>query len=115
MDTISLPGGGVRKGTPQSAFVKLERSGPTSTRGGGNAVWFLEGNVLTFLRTYEGGAMKATFAVTRTGTSLRCSASVSWPKEVGVPTIKLRGEDQASVEILSARQTASSCRIGKKP
>jgi hypothetical protein len=46
-----------------------------AARGGGHGVWFFDSNILTFVRTYEGGAMKATFAVSRTGTELRCSAT----------------------------------------
>lgn len=108
---------GEKRGGPDSAVVKLgiPRAMLIAPRGGGHGVWFFDGNVLTFLRTYEGGAMKATFAVSRTGPDLRCNASVSWPKEVGVPTIRLRSlVDDAKVEIVSATQTASSCRIAKK-
>ena len=97
-------------------FVR-ELESPTTTavtRGGGHGVWFFERNVLTFVRTYEGGAMKTTFSVTKTETGLRCNAAIVWPKEVGVPTIKFKSADGAKIEIVSAPQTASTCRIVKK-
>ena len=59
--------------------------------------------------------MKATFAVTKTETDVRCSATLVWPKEVGIPTIKFKGVDGAKIEIVNAPQTASSWRrITKK-
>lgn len=93
----------------------------TQSRGGGTFVWLFEAGALTFLRTYEGGAMKAIFAVTRTDAGFACTAKVSWPKETGVPTIVMRAfEDNRKVEIISAKQSASSCTIkpaseGQKP
>ena len=113
--TASTPKGNITRG-PQTFVQQLEIPAKAAVpRGGGDAVWFFDDNVLTNLRTYEGGAQRATFAVTRTGADLRCSATVVWPKEVGVPTIKLRSlVDNAKVEIVSAKQTSSSCRIVKK-
>jgi hypothetical protein len=84
----------------------------TRSRGGGDEIWIFDPGVLTFLRTYEGGAMNATFAVTRTDAGFACTAKVSWPKETGVPTIVLRSfEDNSKIEIISAKQSASSCTI----
>jgi hypothetical protein len=86
----------------------------TRSRGGGDEIWIFDPGVLTFLRTYEGGAMNATFAVTRTDAGFACTAKVSWPKETGVPTIVLRSfEDNSKIEIISAKQSASSCTMSK--
>jgi hypothetical protein len=74
--------------------------------------WLFEDGALTFLRTYEGGGMKATFTVARSATGFGCTANVSWPREEGIPTIKLRSFDNITpIEILSTKQIASSCRI----
>jgi hypothetical protein len=103
-------------------LITLGVSKETRSRGGGNFVWLFEAGALTYLRTYEGGAMNATFAVTRTDAGFACTAKVSWPKETGVPTIVLRSfVDNSWVEIISAKQSASSCTIkpasdeGQKP
>jgi hypothetical protein len=95
-------------------LVTLGRPNETPSRGGGHQVWIFDAGVLTFLRTYEGGGMKGTFAVTRSGAGFSCTASVSWPREVGVATIIMRSYvDNAMVEIVSAKQSASSCTISK--
>jgi hypothetical protein len=95
-------------------LIALGVSKETRSRGGGTFIWLFEAGALTYLRTYEGGAMKATFAVTRTDAGFACTANVSWPKETGVPTIVLRSfVDNSKVEIISAKQSASSCTISK--
>jgi len=66
------------------------------------------------MRTYEAGALKATFAVTRSETGFACTAGASWFKETGMPTIVLRSFlDNARIEIVSAKQSSSSCSISK--
>ena len=86
----------------------------TKSRGGGYEIWVFDLGVLTFLRVYEAGALKGTFTVTQTDAGFACTANVSWIKEKGVPTIVLRSfVDNSEVEIISAKQSASSCSISK--
>jgi hypothetical protein len=95
-------------------LIPLGVAKETSSRGGGTSLWRFEAGSLTYLRTYEAGAMKATFAVTRTDSGFACIANVSWPKETGLPTIVMRSfVDDSRVEIISAKQSASSCTISK--
>jgi hypothetical protein len=95
-------------------LIPLGVSLETPSRGGGTFLWRFEAGVLTFLRTYEAGAMKATFVVTRTDAGFACTANVSWAKETGMPTIVLRSYvDNSKFEIISAKQSASSCTISK--
>jgi hypothetical protein len=95
-------------------FISLGVPKETRSRGGGDQIWIFDPGVLTYLRTYEGGAMNATFAVTRTDAGFACTAKVSWPKETGVPTIVLRSfEDNSKIEIISSKQSASSCTMNK--
>src|SRR5712691_1997877 len=85
-------------------LVPLGRPAEISSRGGGHRIWIFDPGVLTLLRTYEGGAYKTTFAVTRSEAGFSCTASVSWPRETGVPTIVLRSPyDGGRVEIVSAK------------
>jgi hypothetical protein len=104
---------GVKK-TPveRGGLIKLARPNETRSRGGGHQVWVFEDGALTYLRTYLGGAMKAIFSVTRKGGDFACTTSVEWLREEGVPSIVMRSpHDKSRVEIVSTRQTASSCKI----
>jgi hypothetical protein len=95
-------------------LIHLGTPKETRSRGGGDEIWIFDPGVLTYVRTYEGGAMKAIFAVTRTEVGFACTANVAWIKETGVPTIVMRSfVDNSHVEIVSAKQSASSCTISK--
>jgi len=106
---------GTRSGPQEGGgLVTLGLTGDADSRGGGHRVWSFEAGVLTFLRTFEGGAMKATFAVTRTDAGFDCTANVSWPRETGVPNIVMRSIfDDGKMEVVSSKQTASSCKVAK--
>lgn len=95
-------------------FTVLEVAKETRSRGGGSEIWLFEAGALIYLRTYEVGAMKAIFSVTRTDGGFACRANVFWPKETGKPSIVMRSfVDNSSVEIITAKQSASSCTISK--
>jgi hypothetical protein len=94
------------------ATVNLARPKETKSRGGGHMLWIFENGVLTFLRTYQGGGMQASFTVARKAAGFTCSANASWPREAGVPSIMLRSfVDKESMEILSEILVASSCQV----
>jgi len=100
------------KGSGRVVNFNLARPSETKSRGGGHQLWIFENGVLTFLRTYEGGGMKATFAMNRNATGFNCTTNVVWPREVGISSIKTRSDvDQTVLELLSTKQIASSCRI----
>ena len=95
-------------------LILLGRSIETPSRGGGTFTWVFENGVLSFVRTYEVGAMKANFGVSRIDGGFACTATVSWPKETGKPSIVMRSfVDNSKVEIITAKQSASSCAISK--
>jgi hypothetical protein len=77
----------------------------------GAALWLLEGNTLILLRVFEvgGNAMRITF--TRTGSKLSCSATAPMAREVGAGSTKTQAAVGGKVEMLSTRQTSSSCHI----
>ena len=95
----------------KESVKKLARPKETTLRGGGHALWIFEDDALTFLRTYQGGGMKATFTVARSSTGFDCTAKASWLREEGTPIVMRSFVDEARLEILRARQVASSCRI----
>ncbi len=95
-------------------LILLGRSIETPSRGGGTFMWVFENGVLSYVRTYEVGAMKANFGVSRVDRGFACTATVSWPKETGKPSIVMRSfVDNSKVEIITAKQSASSCAISK--
>jgi hypothetical protein len=92
--------------------AKLEQPRETAARGGGHMIWIFDNGALNFLRTYEGGAMKASFTFARGAGLPACAASVLWLREVGVSAIIMKSfVDNARVEILSSKQASSSCQV----
>ena len=112
--TDYAPRGTFKTPVETGGLILLGRSIETPSRGGGTFTWLFENGVLSFVRTYEVGAMKATFGVSRTDRGFACTAAVSWPKETGKPSIVMRSfVDNSKVEIITAKQSASSCAISK--
>jgi hypothetical protein len=112
--TVYGPRGISKTPVETGGLILLGRSIETASRGGGTFTWTFENGVLSFVRTYDAGAMRATFAVSRTDHGFVCTAAVSWPKEVGKSSIVMRSfVDNSRVEILTAKQSASSCAISK--
>jgi len=110
--TVHSPRGISKTPVEAGGPIPFGRPIETPSRGGGTFTWLFENGVLSFLRTYEVGAMKGTFAVSRTDRGFACTAAVSWPKEVGKPSIVMRSfVDNSRVEIIAAKQSASSCAI----
>src|SRR5262249_13727184 len=103
---------GRREGKIQSGVFTLERPRETRNSGGGHAVWIFEEETLTFLRAFQGGAIKRTFAFTRTLDGLNCIAGQSFAFEQGVRGIvRLSGIDNEPIIILSAKPVSSTCRV----
>jgi len=112
--TVYGPRGISKTPVETGGLILLGHAIETPSRGGGTFTWLFENGVLSFVRTYEVGAMKATFEVSRTDRGFACTATVSWPKEVGKPSIVLRSfVDNSKVEIMTAKQSTSSCAISK--
>jgi len=103
---------GSKKAKSDVGVLKLERPGETKVRGGGSRLWVFEEGVLTNLRTYRGGATTVNFAVLRNAKTFDCTANVSWLRETGVPNVIFRSViADAWLELLSAKQVASNCRV----
>jgi hypothetical protein len=81
---------------------------PGEIRGSGHGVMILSGNTLTVLRTFEVGGNKTTITFSGGGCSIRSPIM----HETGAGRTKRDHIAGGSVEILSARQVSSSCRLG---
>jgi hypothetical protein len=106
---------GTRKGKTMSGSWTLEHPQETTTRGGGHSVWIFADGTLTFLRTYQGGALKRFFTFTRISAGLACTGGENFAREQGVRGIVLNsGIDGVPTVILSTKPVSSTCRVAKQ-
>lgn len=78
--------------------------------GVGNALWLLDGNKLTLLRTFDTGGFKA--EITLNGST--CSVRAVMAREQGAGnTRRTDSVIGGPVEVLSSTPTSSSCRISR--
>jgi hypothetical protein len=104
---------GTRAAPERGATVKLDE--PWSTDNG-EAVWqFKDGN-LTFVRSYQGGAVRTIVSLKRDGQTLTCASTTVFAGERGKSGLVLNSPiDGAPVTILSWKPVSSTCDvIGKK-
>jgi len=107
---------GIRQGPTRTGRMTLGQPGETKQLGGGDFIWIFEDGTLTTLRTYtKQGGYKRTIAFAREGGAINCTAKEAFVREEGVGRIVLRSAiDDAPVEVLSAKQVASTCRVTKR-
>lgn len=107
---------GRREGQPQSGLFDLGKEREVSSAGGGSARWSYEDSAFTFMRTFREGALKLTVTVSLENNKLACSAVEAFAKEERTGGITMNSViDGAPVRILSAKQSASACKVVDKP
>ena len=101
---------GIRSGRSFSAsFGKLDE--PWSTDNGEAVMQFKDGD-LTFVRSYEGGAVRTIISLKRDGQNLTCSASSVWARDRGKSGLVLNSPvDGGAVTILSWKPGPSTCNV----
>jgi hypothetical protein len=107
--TVNNPNRVLKYAPVGGGLITLGRPSRTSD---GYVIWIFDGGVLAYLRAYERGGLKRTFAVARSGAGFICTAGISWLREAGSPSIVFRNPDGVWTETLSSKQTAWSCEIG---
>jgi len=105
--TVTTPRGPRTRSHQMNGAIGQPKQAAT---GSGHALWILEGDKLTLLRTFETGGLKA--EITINGSS--CTVRAPLVREQGAGNTK-RSDSVVggSVEVLSARQTSGSCRISR--
>lgn len=108
------------KGTKHAS---LTRSGQTKigvpgkvSDGSGDLLWVLDGNALVRMRTMAAGGHLHRITLTRTDKGWSCKSDAPFAREVGSSAgLKDRAamEGGGQVEMLSIRQTGSSCAVVK--
>jgi len=76
-------------------------------------LWLLDGNTLVLLRVFEVGGVAMRIALTQKGSDLSCSATAPMARETGAGNTRTQAAVGGKVEMLSIRQTSSSCRVSK--
>jgi hypothetical protein len=104
---------GTKTSPVRARTVKLEE--PWSTPDG-EAVWQFKDGDLTFVRSYQGGAVRTIVSLKRDGQNLTCAANTIFARERGKNGILLNSAiDGAPVTILSWKPVSSTCDVtGKK-
>jgi hypothetical protein len=104
--TSTSPRGPVSTSRPISAVIGK----PNQIRdaGGGHGLILLSGNTLTLLRTFEVGGVKNTITFTGGG---GCTINAPIMREVGAGPTRRDAIVGGTVEIISAKQVSSSCRV----
>lgn len=90
----------------RSIAAKLAKPGDVA--GSGHQLMVLSGNTLTILRTFEVGGSGTKIRIAGGG---NCAVASAMMKEVGAGTTRRESPAGGSVEVISARQVSSSCRI----
>jgi hypothetical protein len=84
---------------------------PWSTDNGEAVMQFKDGD-LTFMRSYEGGAVKTVISLKRDAQNLTCSASSVWARDQGKSGLVLNSPiDGAAVTILSWKPGRATCNV----
>ena len=105
------------KDGPKTASLSKSRAGTIGVpkqHEDGAALWLLEGNTLVLLRVFEVGGIAMRITLTETGPGLGCSVTAPMAREVGAGQTKTQAAVGGKVEMLSMRQTSSSCRVSNR-
>jgi hypothetical protein len=104
---------GTRVAPVRERTVKLDE--PWSTDNG-EAVWQFKDGDLTFVRSFQGGAVKTVISLKRDGQNLTCTTTRVLARERGKNGLVLNSAiDGAPVTILSWKPVSSTCDVtGKK-
>jgi hypothetical protein len=108
---------GTKPGPDQKGRVVIGKVVDARNMDGGQAVWVFEDGALTSLRTYgNAGGYKRTISFARSDKGLTCVVKATFVREEGVGRVATRSViDNVPVTILSAKQSASNCRVSKGP
>ena len=103
---------GTRTAPLRGATVKLGE--PWSTDNG-QALWQFKDSDLTFVRSYEGGAVRTIISLKRDGQNLTCTATSAYAREQGKGGLVLNSPiDGVPVTILSWKPASATCDITHK-
>jgi hypothetical protein len=103
---------GVRKARPVTGPFTLDETKKMYSLGGGYGIWTFENDTLTYLRIYQGGALKRNIAFARRDGGLSCKASEAMIREAGVGGIIADSPfDGTPRVIITAKHISSSCSV----
>ena len=108
--TVHSPGGANKLDPVDTAFT-LNETRRVARDGGGDAVWQFSDGTLTFIRTFQAGARRMTFAFARGSDGLTCSAGFAFAREDGKGPVRMTTPQGQQQTIVSAKQLSSKCKV----
>ncbi len=94
-----------------SAFT-LDQARPAQEPGGGEAVWTLRDNTLTWMRTLKTGAYRLDVSLVRGPNGLTCTARETFAQS-GSGIAMNSSIDGRPMTVIRSRQLSASCRVSK--
>lgn len=99
----------------QTTAIKaaIGKPGQSNVAGEGHRVWILDGDKLTLLRAFAAGGIKIEITFAGSGSGMTCSARAAFAREEGAGRPRFKGIGGGQIEMLSATQTSSTCRVSR--
>src|SRR5262249_19632454 len=115
MDSTARGAFGTRKAKQLVGSFELDESRSVANRGGGDVLWTFADGTLTFVRTLPSGAYRMHIAFAHGPDGPTCTVTGAFARENGTGPIQLISPFNGDrITILSAKQVASSCKVGRK-
>ena len=103
---------GTRATPVRGTTVKLDEPWFTEN---GEAVWQFKDGDLTFVRSYEGGALRTIISLKRDGQNLTCAVGTVYARERSKNSIVMNSPiDGVPVTILSWKPISSTCKVARE-
>ena len=103
---------GKRRGEKIVSAFTLDQARPAQEPGGGEAVWTLRDNTLTWMRTLKTGAYRLDVSLVRGPNGLTCTARETFAQS-GSGIAMNSSIDGRPMTVIRSRQLSASCRVSK--
>jgi hypothetical protein len=105
---------GKRRGEKIVSAFTLDQARPARDLGGGEAVWTLRDNTLTWVRSLSSGAYQLDVSLSRGPNGLTCTAREAFTRQGGSGGITMNSSiDGRPMTVIRSRQLSASCRVSK--
>ncbi len=102
---------GKRRGEKIVSAFTLDQARPAQEQGGGEAVWTLRNDTLTWVRTLRTGAYRLDVSLVRGANGLTCTARETFTQSGGGGIAMNSSIDGRPMTVIRSRQLSASCRV----
>lgn len=100
---------------PMTGSFRIGTTREVKSFGGGDGEWTLDGDTLTFTRSFKRGALRLRIAVKRKDDGFECEATQSFAREGGTGDVVFWSPlVQSDVTIVTWRMLSSTCQMSKR-